>query len=83
LVLLSVPLIFNLVNNINHFQTYLDEQGILSFMGHLHPSRIDSLEKYVRTQMLLFGVGSVISAVILPVRLTMSVWRVRNKKDKV
>jgi len=79
LVILAVPLIFNLVNNINFFQTYLDEQGILSVMGHLPPMRVDALEKYMRTQMILFGVGSVIASVVLPIRLIMSIWRVRNK----
>jgi len=79
LVLLSVPLIFNLVNNINFFQTYLDEEGILSVMGHLPPARIDALEKYMRAQMILFGVGSVIASVVLTIRLIISIWRLRNK----
>lgn len=79
LVLLCVPLIFNLVNNVNFFQTYLDEQGILSFMGHLSPDRIDELDKYIRAQMVLFGVGSIIASVILAFRLIISIWRFRNK----
>lgn len=81
IVILSVPLIFNLVNNINYFQTYIDEQGILSFLGHLHPDRLDALEKYIRAEMILFGVGSVVASVILPIRLIRSIWKVRNKDE--
>ena len=79
IIIACIPLVFNLVNNINYFQTYLDEQGILSIMGDLHPSRIDALDRYMRNQMILFGVGGVISSVILPIRLIISVWRLRNK----
>jgi len=79
MVILMVPLVFNLVNNVNFFQTYLDEQGILSFMGHLSPVRIDEMDKYIRTQMVLFGVGSIIASVVLAFRLVISIWRFRNK----
>lgn len=79
IVILCVPLIFNMVNNINHFQTYIDEQGILSFLGHLRPDRLDQIDKYMKAEMILFGVGSVIASIVLPVRLIMSIWKVRNK----
>jgi hypothetical protein len=81
--LACIPLIFYLVNNINHFQTYLDEQGVLGFMGHLPPERIDALDKYMRAEFLLFGVGSVIASTMLPFRLLASVWRQYNKKRRV
>jgi hypothetical protein len=79
LALFCIPLVFYLISNINAFQTYMDERGVLDFMSHLHPMRIDSLDIYIRSQSLLFGVGSVIAAVLLPFRLVISVWRNRNK----
>jgi hypothetical protein len=77
--ILCIPLVFYLVSNINEFQTYMDERGVLDFMSHLHPIRVDALDTYIRSQSLLFGVGSVIAAVLLPFRLVISVWRNRNK----
>lgn len=74
-----IPLIFILVSQFNFFQTYLDENGILSFLGHLSPSRIDSMDRYIRNEMGFFSVGAVISSAILAIRLIISVWRVRNK----
>ncbi len=79
----SIPLIFYLVSNINYFQTFLDENGVLPFMGHLSPERIDVLEQYMRNEFILFGVGSVIVSVILPFRLLLSVWRQYNQKIRV
>jgi hypothetical protein len=81
--LACVPWIFYLVSNINYFQTYLDEQGVLSFMGHLSPEAIDSLTRYMHSQLLLFSVGSVIVSTLLPFRLLASVWRQYNKKNRM
>lgn len=79
LAIAMIPLIFVLVNQFNFFQTYLDENGILSFLGHLTPSRIDSMDRYIRNEMGFFSVGAIISSAILAFRLIISVWRVRNK----
>jgi hypothetical protein len=48
----------------------------------------DSAEKerllqYFKTEYLFFGVSSVISAILFPVRLLISFWRVYNKTGKV
>jgi hypothetical protein len=77
--LACVPWIFYLVSNINYFQTYLDEQGVLSFMAHLDPEDIDRLSQYIHSELLLFSVGSVIVSALLPFRLIQSVWRQYNK----
>jgi hypothetical protein len=34
---------------------------------------------YIRSEMLLFGVAGIISSVIFPFRMLMSVWRYRNQ----
>lgn len=79
LVFLSVPLIFNLVNNLNYFITLIDENSYAPFLGHLTDGQRVKMEVYIRTEMLLFGVGSIISAFLLPFRLVQSVWRQRNR----
>ncbi len=76
LVFLSIPLIFMLVNYLNHFLTYLDENSFDSFLiGRADPH----LAGYIKSEMLLFGVGSVIISVILPFRMILSLWRQHNR----
>ncbi len=76
LVFISIPLIFMLVNYLNHFLTHLDENSFDSFLiGRADPH----LAGYIKSEMLLFGVGSVIISVILPFRMILSLWRQHNR----
>lgn len=79
LVLCTPVIVFLLVNEMNLFQTFLDEKGITSFINNKSIEEQEMLRKYITTEMLFFGVGSLIAAVILPVRLIISVWRGRNR----
>ena len=78
-VLISVPIVFILIHQINLFQTFLDEYGIEGLVGNLPFGKRENIAKFIRAEMLFFGVGSVISAIILTFRLVVSVWRTRNK----
>jgi hypothetical protein len=79
LVFLCIPLVFLLVQEINRFQVYLDNYGLEALLGQPGMNPEDSLISYTYSEMLLFGVGSVISGVIFPFRLLLSVWRRRNR----
>ncbi len=79
IVLVIVPFIFYLVGEINGFQTYFDEIGLENLMVGKSLQKQQSLNSYIRSEMLFFGVGSVIISIILPFRLIISVWRNRNK----
>ena len=79
LVFLCIPIILYLINGINYFQTFLDEQGIESFMSGIELEAQYSLAAYIRNEMIFFGVGSLISAIIMPFRLLISVWRLHNR----
>ena len=79
LIFLSIPIIFNLINNLNYFISYLDELSYEAFLGHLNANTRNSLETYIRSEMLLFSVGSIIAAILLPFRLIVSLWRQRNR----
>ncbi len=72
-------LIFYLVNELNYFQTFLDEKGVENFLAQMSIDDRESMRKYITAEMLLFGVGSLIASVILPFRLLMSIWRARNR----
>ncbi len=79
MVFLSIPLIFVLIEKLNYFQTYLDDNGLFPFFDHLPYSNQMKLSSYVYNEMLFFGVGSVIASVFFTFRLIISIWRVRNK----
>ena len=79
IILFSAITIFLLVNELNFFQTHLDEKGIGSFLGHLSLPEQDSLGAYIRNVLLFFGAGSIIAAIVLPLRLVVSIWLGRNR----
>ncbi|NJL74497.1 MAG: hypothetical protein HC892_05090 [Saprospiraceae bacterium] len=78
LIFCSPVLVFLLVQEVNSFQTFIDEYGWEVIIGNLPVPTLASLSKYIHAELLFFGVGSVISAFLLPIRLIVSIWRVRN-----
>ncbi len=81
--LVAIPLTFYLVGNLNAFQTHLDEYGPDTFMKYLLPDLTieeeTGLMSYIKNQFSFFAVGSVIVSVIMPFRMLISIWRVRNR----
>ncbi|HKK75282.1 MAG TPA: hypothetical protein VJ953_09435 [Saprospiraceae bacterium] len=76
---LCIPIVFLAVQEVNLFQTFLDENGSEALVGKALPlEKRESLGKYIHSEMLLFGVGTIISGVVLPFRLILSIWRGRN-----
>lgn len=78
LVFASIPLIFYLIQELHYFHAYLDEEGLDALVGELPYKKRHNMAKYIRNEMLLFGVGSVISAMLFPLRLIHSVWQYHN-----
>jgi hypothetical protein len=79
IVFLAVPFIFFLIQELNLFQTFLDEEGAEAMIGRMPFQAQENIISYIRSEMLLFGVGSIISCILLPFRMILSVWRVRNR----
>jgi len=79
LITITPILLFFLVNELNYFQTFLDEKGVENFLTQMSIPEQETMRRYITAEMLLFGVGSLIAAVVLPIRLLMSIWRVRNR----
>ena len=76
-----IPFVFYLVQELNQFQTFLDEEGWDGIVGQLPYGQRNSMINYIRSEMILFGVGSIISAVVFAFRLILSVWRMRNRGE--
>lgn len=76
---LCIPLVFLLIQELNRFQTFLDYNGLEALLGNTGINTADSLLSYTYSEMLLFGVGSIVSGIIFPIRLLFSVWLKRNR----
>ena len=83
LILASAYLVIWLTRSLNDFTLYAEEYGLQAFMADLAHKDQWPLVKYIRTEYLFFAVGSIITAVIFPFRLLISVWRNVNRKGKV
>jgi len=76
---LCIPLVFLLTQELNRFQLFLDYNGTGALLGQPTLLENKGLTAYIYNEMLLFGVGSIISGVVFPLRLLLSVWRKRNR----
>ncbi len=79
LLLLMFPLTFALVDGLHSFMNYIEENTWDTLTGHLPAAEKASIENYIWSEMLFFGVGSVIAAPVFAGRLMLSIWRTRNR----
>ncbi len=79
LILLMFPLTFLLIEAVNDFMVYIEENTWDGLTGHLPLANKTAIEEYIWAEMLFFGVGSFIAAPVFAVRLLISVWRTRNR----
>jgi hypothetical protein len=76
---LVIPMMLLLMDHFTNFQAYVDDYGLQTFMGHLSFDDYHSMAAYIRWEMLLFGVGSLIATFLLAFRMIISIWRVQNR----
>ncbi len=79
LIILAIPLLAYLINSLENFHKFMDEVDANAWMYRVPESDRAELMTYILNEMSLFGVGSIISAVLMPFRLLVSVWRQRNR----
>ena len=79
IVAISAILFFVMTTALGDFRNFLDEEGLQTLVGHLHVKEQSSMMHYMKSEMVFFGVGSIISGIVLPFRMIISLWRVRNR----
>lgn len=85
LVFFSLPLTFYLISTLFGFQDFLDTEGQNALLQPellrqpLSTIEGANLSSFVRKEMLFFTVGSIITAIMMPFRMTQSIWRTRNR----
>ncbi len=75
----SAILFFVLTTALSDFHNFLDEEGLQTLVEHLNVNAQTRIINYMKGEMIFFGVGSIIAGIILPFRMILSLWRVRNR----
>ena len=79
LMLFGFPLVFTLINGLNAFMRFIEDKTWEPLTGHLLLEDKLATESYIWSEMLFFGVGSIIVTPIFMVRMIASVWLYRNR----
>ncbi|MCA0239034.1 MAG: hypothetical protein LCH81_21855 [Bacteroidetes bacterium] len=81
LLLLMFPLTFAFISGLNGFLTYIEEHTWDGLTGHLPGETKLSTERYIWSEMIFFGSGSIIAAPLFAARLMWSIWTFRNRGE--
>ena len=79
IILTAVIFFFVLTTAMGDFRNFMDEKGLQTLVTHLKVTEQTSIITYIKNEMIFFGVGSIITGIILPFRMIISLWRMRNK----
>jgi hypothetical protein len=74
-----IPLFFYFMDGMYEFLRMLDEQGIEPFVNSDNAEFRWNFAKFTKYQFLFFITGTMCMLFMLPVRMIVSIWRVRNK----
>ena len=81
LIFACIPLFLFMIDGFYNFQRFLDEVG-LHVIASSSGEKAQSMCKYTRYQYLFFATGGLITMVLIPIRMVVSLWRQYNT-DKV
>jgi hypothetical protein len=75
----TIPLFFYFIDGIYEFLRMLDEEGIEPYVNSDSADFRWNFAKFTKYQFLFFITGTLCTLIMLPVRMIVSIWRVRNK----
>lgn len=78
-ILFSAILFFVMTTALSDFHNFLDEEGLQTLVNTLNVNAQTRLINYMKGEMIFFGVGAIIAGIILPFRMIISLWRIRNR----
>lgn len=79
IIAVAAILFFVMSTGLGDFHNFLEEKGLQTIVTHLHVRKQSSVINYIKSEMIFFGVGSIIAGIILPLRMIVSLWRMRNR----
>jgi hypothetical protein len=78
----SVLLLFVVATAMIDFRNFMDEEGLQTLVDDLKVHQQTRIMRYIKQEMIFFGTASLITGVMLPFRMIVSLWRMRNS-DRV
>lgn len=81
LVFASIPLMLWLVDDTYDFRRMLEEEGLEPMVQSKVLDTRMNLAKYAKYEYLFFSSSAIITIILIPFRMMISIWRVKNKKD--
>ncbi|MBK8700626.1 MAG: hypothetical protein IPN29_14285 [Saprospiraceae bacterium] len=79
----SIPLLLWLVDDTYDFRRILDETGLEPLINSTNLDTKLNIAKYTKYEYLFFSTGAIITLIMLPFRMMVSIWRVKNNKNGV
>jgi hypothetical protein len=76
-----IPVIFIGFNKFYDFRIFLDEIGIQELVSSYNENEQKSLSLYIRSEMIFFGTGFIISAMLVPMKMIWSIWKQYNRNE--
>ncbi len=78
-ILASLVIIGTLIAQMQGFNIWIDSGSPDNLLKTLSESKRIALLDYIKSEYILFTVGSIVAAVLLAGRLLVSIWRLRNR----
>ena len=76
---LCIPVLLYLIDAIYNFQSFRDNTGVTSLVGHLPLEDQLGISTYIIRMTMISWISAVIATVVFPIRLLKSVWLLRNR----
>ena len=77
-ILVAGILFFVMTTGMSDFRNFVDVQGLQTLVTDLHVNEQTRIINYIKNEMVFFGVGAIIGGILLPLRMILSFWRMRN-----
>jgi hypothetical protein len=68
-----------MTTGLSDFHNFLEVEGLQTLVDHLHVNEQTRIINYIKNEMVFFGVASIIAGIALPLRMIVSLWRMRNR----
>lgn len=78
IMVLSIPLFMYFLGNLNDFLRFCDELGLQSLLKESKATNYGILG-FIKGQYIFFVVSSLFLSIVFPLRMLISIWRVRNR----
>ena len=79
LLFITLPLLVYLTDWLSMFQEFKDNGELLDSIEFLSFKEQGPIRRYIENEYVFFGVAAVVTSLMMPFRMIVSIWRVRNR----